>query len=292
MKVITTPNNIYQGFVLIGAGYRLIQHGLEFSPVRNSQFAAAFNKASPHLSSLSSLCDMINFVDDMQRQAEKDHFTKNSQVAAALRKYGYNSNNEERIKQLACNLVFPSDQSLPLTAVNVTSVLTAMHSAVTEESFPLHHYAILEKDRRRRLLSAFGALCPSFVIPGGRPVSLEGTFEYNVMIKGKKESRTTTRMFAMAVPWEKACQDLDKVLIDRNVYTPIGTPLANRASSFSLIREFSGPGGAGILGALRMLAGVSLISSITAVEGKKRKGDDNDNGEGPSMKKLHLSVGF
>jgi hypothetical protein len=285
-RVIVTPNNIYQGFILIGTGYSLIQYDTTYTPVTKADFAKAFKSSSPHTSSFIELLDLVNFPDDMARVAAKASYNKTYQIAAAFRQFGYNSNDEERIRRLARNLVFPLDNPIPITSINVTNVLSAMSSeSISEESFPLHYQAILEKDRRNRLLSAFGSVAPSFLVPGGRSVSLDGSFEYAVTVKGKKEMKTTTRMFAIVVPWEKACEDLATLLVKHDVLTPIGTPLVGRASSFSMIREYNGPGGISVLGALRSLCGVSMTGASTSAAGKRKREDGSDE----SVKKAKSS---
>jgi hypothetical protein len=285
-RVIVTPNNIYQGFILIGTGYSLIQHDVTYTPVTKADFSKAFKSSSPHTSSFLELLDLVNFPDDMARVAAKASYNKTYQIALAFRQFGYNSNDEERIRRLARNLVFPLDNPIPITSINVTNVLTAMSSeSISEENFPLHYQAILEKDRRNRLLSAFGSTGPSFLIPGGRSVTLDGNFEYTMTVKGKKETKTTTRMFAIIVPWAKACEDLATLLVNHTVLTPIGTPLAGRASSFSMIREYSGPGGASVLGSLRSICGVSMTGASTSAAGKRKRDDETDE----SVKKARVA---
>jgi hypothetical protein len=277
-RVIATPNNIYQGFVLIGSGYTLYQYDVEHTPVTKADFVKAFKMSSPHTASLMEILDIINFPDDMERANMKSSVCKTYQIGLLLRQYGYNANDEDRIRRLARNLVFPLDNPLPITSINVTNVLTAMFSeSISEENFPLHYLAILEKDRRNRLLSAFGSTAPSFLVPGGRSVSLDGNFEYQITVKGKKEVKTTTRMFAIVVPLAKACEDLATMLVTHSVNTPIATPLAGRASSFSMIREYSGAGGASVLGCLRSLCGVSMTGASTSAAGKRKRDEDPES---------------
>lgn len=283
LRVITTSNNVYQGFCLVGGGYTLSQFDTVYTPVLNTRFAEVFSQASPHNSSFSKILELISFPEDILREEAKVSCNTVSKLGSLIRQYGINSNMEERIKLEARNLCFPTDSNLPATAHNVARVLRAMSSNESEEFFPLHPSMIMDRDRRKRLLSSFGAVAPSFLVPGGRSVSLDGSFSYNVVIKGKKEARTTTRMFCQMVPIAKAASDLDLLLQNHNVLTPIGTPLANRASSFSLIREFSGEGGVNVLSALRSLCGVAIVEDTAG--GSKRGRDGNDE-EGSVAKKV------
>lgn len=282
MRIIITGNNLYQGFCLVGGGYSLLQYETMYEPVMNTRFAEVFNLASPHTSSFNKILDLIQFADDIERQAQKTACTTVSRLAALIRQHGISTNNEDVIRREARNLSFPTDQNLPATAHNVGRVLRAMSANESEEFFPLHPSMILEKDRRKRLLSAFGAVAPSFMIPGGRSVSLDGSFTYNVVVKGKKEQKSTTRMFCQMVPLAKAAHDLDLLIQNHNVLTPIGTPLAGRASSFSLIREFAGEGGVNVLAALRSLCGVALIDEVAA---SVKRGREDEPGDSAGQKK-------
>jgi hypothetical protein len=248
-----------------------------YTPVANTRFVEVFAQASPHNSSFDKILGWINFPEDIQREQAKLDCNTVAKLGALIRQHGISTTYEERVKLEARNLCFPTDSNLPATAHNVARVLRAMSSNESEEFFPLHPSMIMEKDRRKRLLSSFGAVAPSFMIPGGRTVSLDGSFSYTVVVKGKKESRSTTRMFCQMVPISKAAADLDLLLQNHNVQTPIGTPLANRASSFSLIREFQGEGGVNVLSALRSLCGVALIEDIAASVKRGREDDGNED---------------
>jgi hypothetical protein len=276
MKVIETPNHIYSGFCLIGAGYQLRQYGILHTPMPRSIFGPAFIQTSPHLSSLTTMLRMINYGDDMERDIALQSVDTMQKLGAEIRRLGYNVQHVEALKLHARNLTFPSDIYLPMTSVNVARVLTAIVNLTSEELFPLHHLALLETDRMKRLLSAFGATAPSFLIPGGRSMSLSGSFEFERSVKGKKEVSQTTRVFCMAVPLEKAYIDMARVISEKIVASPIGTPLVNRASSFSVIREYDGAGGASVLAALKNLAGVIMSAPEGTSSGKRgREGEDS-----------------
>lgn len=259
VRIFTTPQNLYQGFILIGYGYECVQWGEEYTPMSNGQFVNAFMKASPHVSSLHSLLDMINFPDDMARQSAQVQISSTALLSEAFRQYGYDANKETRIKELARHLAFPSDFALPCTAKNVSDILTAMAGGYSG-TFPVHPSALLERDLKRRLLSAFGAAAPSFLVAGGRNMQLDGAFEYQTTIgQGRtKKVVKTTRIFAHIVPLSQAYKDMDQVIATKTIQSPIGTPIANRASSMSLLREYSQAGGASVLASLKNLCGVSL----------------------------------
>jgi hypothetical protein len=282
MKVFTTPQDLYQGFILIGYGYECVQWGIDYTPMNNEQFVTAFLKASPHTSSLFQLLDMVNFPDDMTRQGAKTQIKSTSDLSEAFRTHGYDANKETRIKELARHLAFPSDFSLPCTAKNLSDVISAMAGNYSG-SFPVHPSALLERDLKRRLLSAFGAAAPSFIVPGGRNMSLEGAFEYQTTIGQGKQKKVvkTTRIFVHIVPLSQAFKDLDTVISSKNIQSPIGTPIANRASSMSMLREYSQNGGASVLTALKSLCGVTLEAGPSGSSKRAR----SEEVEGPEAKR-------
>jgi hypothetical protein len=277
LNIFTTPQNLYQGFILIGYGYECVQWGEKYTPMTNAQFAIAFPQASPHISSFLSLLDIINFPDDMQREGAKETITSTSLLSSAFRTFGYDANKETRIVELAKHLSFPADFALPCTAKNVSDVLMAMTGNYSG-SFPVHPSALLERDLKKRLLSAFGAAAPSFLVPGGRNMTLEGAFEYQTTIGQGKQKKVvkTTRIFVHIVPLTQAFKDLDQVIASKNIQSPIGTPIANRASSMSLLREFNQAGGTSVLAALKSLCGVSLEGTASG-SGKRARSEEAED---------------
>jgi hypothetical protein len=286
LKIMASSSKKYQGFLLSGRGYHLRIGDNICRPLTYVDSQAAFDKASPHLDSLTKIYGEIQFVDDMARSGRLLEVKSIGDVAKDLREIGYPSDQKDNIHKWARNLDFPSDIYLPITAHNICRVFGAMTSGdILEGSFPVHHLAIFEREKRRRLLSAFGAMVPSFQVTGGRAMSLTGSFQYkSASKKGTKEPMSTNTIFCVVVPFQKGCEDLAKTIQDKQVLNPVGTPLASRASSLSLLREFRDKSGTDVISTLRSLCGVTMDTSGLGSGKGKRKADDEE--EGSSTKKI------
>jgi hypothetical protein len=130
------------------------------------------------------------------------------------------------------------------------------------------------------------------MIPGGRVIPLTNTdFSYKESKKGKKtgDSVTVTKMHIQVVPIEQAMRDWDKVVASKDVHSPIGTPLARKASSLSLFREFSGNSGTEVLASLRRAVGV-VVDTGGVVSGGKRKAADQGAGGGSKKAKTDKAM--
>jgi hypothetical protein len=276
-KVMTTSANVYQGFFLYGGSFQILHLNDLYESSTYEDIQIAFESASPHHAALTNIMEKVNFADDLERQNIFPTITNVYSLAKIIREKGYNANDEQSIRQNAVNLIFPNDNYLPITANNISRVFLAMTTSGDEEArFPVHPLAVLEKDKKKRLLSAFGAHAPTFLVPGGRSMSLTSKeFTYKVKEGKSKVDKTVTKMYCQVVPLEKAQKDLDTVLTSKTVHSLIGTNLARRASTVSLTREFEGTSGTQVLAALRSVVGVSVGTGA----GVKRKAEDDLNDE-------------
>jgi hypothetical protein len=269
----------YGGFVLVGAGYEVRRWETTILPAPFTEAQEHYRQASPHHGSVLRILSYLQFSDDLALQAAIPGITSARSLSKLVLEIGYNRNNEERILKEVKGLSFVADRFLPITAVNISRVLRSMAGiGEKEEEYPLHPQAILERTSEGRLLSAFGAYAPSFKVPGGRPIDLKGSFSYARNEKGKKVDTISTRIYAVVVPWKKAKEDLFSLIDDHTVLSPVGTPLANRASSKSMIREFSGDSGGMVLDGLRQVC--KVVAGDTPGAGPSKRKNDEGGGEG------------
>jgi hypothetical protein len=100
------------------------------------------------------------------------------------------------------------------------------------------------------------------------------SFKKMMKVKGKQMEVQVSSMYVVTKPWEKACNDLDKVLAEKAVWTIAGTTRAAQASSKSMQREFDGQNGVQVLAALRAAARVVVSSDPSTSNEKKRKAEE------------------
>jgi hypothetical protein len=277
IRIITQANGTYGGFLLSGAYFQVLVGDRLVDAQTFGTLQSDFESATPHINSLKKLFELIKFPSDMERVDARDKMTSLYSVSAVARSAGYDVSDRETMLRLARDLIFPQDRFLPINPSNVAKILTCMATGSGEELLPMHPQAFLTTDRNHRILSAFGALGPSFVFDGGRKMDLGGTsfsFKKMMKVKGKQMEVQVSSMYVVTKPWEKACNDLDKVLAEKAVWTIAGTTRAAQASSKSMQREFDGQNGVQVLAALRAAARVVVSSDPSASNEKKRKAEE------------------
>lgn len=288
IKLLVSPKSGYNGCVLLGGGFTLARGDEEWEPVTFEKLQESYNLASPHGAAFDKIWSLISFPDDFDSDAAKLDVLSTAQLAAIVRKYGYQSMAVKEIKSAARNLDFAADQYFSVSAVNIVRVLQAIHDKdMDETTFPLHRLAFLEADRTNRLLSAFGAYSFSFQVAAGRKMSLrDDKFVFKMRGTGKKMIEIEThRMFVEIVPWEKACESFKVTLTDASVKSPIGTELMSRMSTKSTVKEFNGDAGKAVLEALQFLT--KGESTIGLGKGKKRAlGDGKEDGADKNERKV------
>jgi len=276
MKVLVSEERFYQGFLLSGKDFSVHSNEGSFPCVPHERLVEAFDTVQPHKRAFEEILKMINFADPNQRTLERQNCKTMARLAQLIRTEGYASTHIERLKSLLKYIAFPGDRSLSLNAYNLKRVMSALGGQGLEKDFPLHHIAAFSTDRNHRLLSSFGVMAPSFLIEGGRSMELSGNFSFTKKTaKGKREI-AVTKMFAAVKPWDVACRDLDEVIQLKAVKSPIGTALAARASSKSLIRDYEGADGLEILTHLRRIAGVVVTQGSEASSSKRRAEEEAD----------------
>lgn len=287
MKIILAPTGVYGGFILYGGYFKVCVGNITYVPQTFAEVQASFEIANPHAKALDDFLKMVTTCDDpMVRGTERAKITRMFHLGELVRRLGYNANDKNKMLDKAKLLSFPSDVYFPIQAQYISRVFNTIASGVGDELLPLHCSAVLEQDRSKRLLSAFGTMGPSFLIAGGRTMELTGNFSYKTKTGKGAVEVNVTRMFASVVPMVQCWKDFETMISEKHVITPAGTPLAHRASARSTIREFEGNLGTEVLASLRKVCQVA-VSSTPTVGAQKRKRDDEE--EEKAQKKAKAS---
>jgi hypothetical protein len=253
----------YSGFSLHGKGWGVVFNGSLIEPQPYTDLQAHFDDAFPGHGALFKILDLLNMTD-AERALEKTtppatiHTLRN-----LILQHGYNVNNEQAIKAAAIHLHFVQQPYLTMNSNNIEKVLDAISLPASQDHLlPMNPLYILSPNRTHRLLSAFGDHGFTFMIPSGRAMSLDSTeFSYKEKTGKKKgEVHVVTKMYYQIVPIGKATTDFDLTMNTKDVHSPIGTPLARKASSKSVFRELTGNSATQVLGALRRAVGVVITN--------------------------------
>jgi len=284
LRVQTDEHSNYLGCILMGGGFTItLKDERTFTPKEFSRVASDMMASSPHLRAMNAIANSL-YSDVMERSAFLTATTDCHKLRTAIYHVGLTESRLITIRSHLQNLHFPGTQYLTPTSENIRRVLTRLAEADSSQdvNFPLAPSFILTDSRDARLWSAFGALAPSFLVPGGKAMSLSSSFEVAEKKKdGPRESRVVTKVGVMLKDIATAVNDLESVKRDRVIHNPHGSAVMTRVSSDSIIRSFEREGASMVLGALRAYCGVS----VTTAGPSKRKRDEGDDGNvGPSKR--------
>jgi hypothetical protein len=277
MRVVQTTEHVYRGIILYGGCYRLYMRDTIFIPVNKNELLAELVNSNPHTASLKFIYDSIYYPDESGRQSAMKAARTLRDVNLQIIMQGAIPQRLDEIRRKAHMLTFPGSQGefLSATAHNITSVFGAIaDSSISETGFPLHPDAITSQDRTERLLSAFGSEVPTFRVPGGKKMSLDGRFAITERgADGRPESRDLHTIGAILLPLRSAYPAFKTMKDEKAVLNPFGAKLAIQASSTSRIKKWEKESGDAIIVALRGAVGAS--ANATSGKGKKRVAEDN-----------------
>jgi len=268
----------YEGIVILGGLYTIHIGDRIVVPGTRDQVINALSLTNAHLTSLNFILDKVYFPDSTTKTNQKAMCVSRRSLNWVIRQHGVVEMARSDIIKKAYLLRFPGEPAyLTPSAFNISFVFDRLADpTISEGDLPLHPEAILASDRETRLLSVFGIECPSFMVPGGKLMSLKGNFavEQRDKDKGTKETRDVHKVAVAMVSLKKAAQDLATVKETAKIQNPFGAQIGGTVSSNSTMRKFEKEGAQGILASLRKYVGVTEQDE----SGSKRKREDVDEG--------------
>jgi hypothetical protein len=285
VRVISSSSDSYNGCMVLGK-FSITVRDVTYNCASRETLVADFGKASPHDTALSSIFGKIFFKDDDERTDKKDECTSIHDIRKILEIKGTSEVGREEIRRLSYFLSFDENNSpLSFTAHNVSRILEAIDNAELDEtSFPLYPPALLFTDRKARLWSAFGAMAPSFRVPGGKKMSLEDTFQVTERSKGgEKTTRSVKKIGFVLKPLKESLDDLNALITDKTIFNPHGASIMSRASSGALVKTFEGDQCDKVVVGLRKIAKVTI--SEASGSGKNKRKPEMDIDEEMNRKK-------
>lgn len=287
MRFFENSTHQYEGSIIYGGFFTLQLGTALYEPVESSELKPLVDKASAHGIALEFIFSKLNYADATARATAMDAMTSIREVAVEIRTHAWNPTYEIEMIKKAHFLSFRGDKDyLYPNSHNITEVLKAIaDDSVIESRFPLHPEAITSVNRTYRLLSAFGIEVPTFMVPGGKKMSLDGNFT----VSGRNEAGNPTQVdvHKVAVSFtdlKRAFTDFERVKKEKSIQNPFGNKGLQNSAAFTgsgMISRFEKDHAADILAALRSAVGATLIQKT----GGKRKIDDVDEFERKMAKK-------
>lgn len=283
---IVPSSKKYLGCMIIGDGYSMDIRGRLVSPCSRTDLVEAFGTLNPHDGALAKIYWLLEYGAADARIQDRDACKSLRGLWLDIKNHPQRADKTDEIKKLALQLAFPGSEPLSATAHNVATVLGAIADAnVSEDKFPLYPTCVVSNSREERLLSAFGAYAPSFLVPGGKSMMLDKEFEVQVGKKSEGNTRNVKKIGYIMKPLEQAVADLERVRETKGVLNPHGSAIMGRTSANSLIRSADAENAAGIIFALRMYTGTAVSDVVL---GKKRSREqEGQTGEGSKRKRAN-----
>jgi len=190
----------YQGFVLYGTGFYVVNKGVKVETVPYGTLQEHLNSLGSHEASLSWICRLLSEkeidrdfrvghelgeTEEVKPEEVKNLFTLQTQV---MRRVGGLSDEEKGdLMRYAQDLTgFPSVDYLPFTGEGLKRFLKALRSEkmITDCCMDVSGEKIFERDFLARLLLLFGPVCPSPNFPGQRYIRIPVSKDEDKLTKG------------------------------------------------------------------------------------------------------------
>lgn len=290
--------DVYEGAVLVGARFTVTVQGRLFEPGSAEKLNDAINMFGNNSLLLKKIAKELGY-------ANLDAFEtigSFSELRRAVQSSDLQDVDAEGVLVLIRQLSFPKHPYWKPSLENIVSMLKYVDPnkfpmeellGLKTELLPMGPDAVFAGDRERIVLSCFGPEVPSFVIPYGGKMSLEGDFGKNVVQPRKRGEGSGQKTFQVCnevsirlVPMKVALSDLSKVKDEKAIYNPFAVPKAKRSAG-NQYKTFTGEGAKKLVGQLKEFVGVL---GTTASGSKKRHAEDA-GGEG-SNKRQAISWDF
>lgn len=246
----------FSGVVISGGGFTINLERVVYRPVSFANLKAEIPKVDTHAVSLRR-------IKQLQATAEAKTAIDNVTTMAQLRSvllgtWTIESTNKDEILKAARGLNFGEKH----WGINVNTLTSAFSLIInTTQSLdlvPIHYTQIYETDRAKVVWSCFGGMAPTFRIPGGRALSLEGPMTTTIRGRDGKKQPTAeiSKVACRNVVLEVALRDLDMMMEKKEILNPFATP-NQRVSQMNQDRFFSSDDGKAVIAGLRSICKVS-----------------------------------
>jgi len=287
----------YEGAVLIGAKYTVHIQGRLYEPGNSEKLNDAINSFGNNEMLLKKIANELSGADMNMFSTVKSF----NELRALVQDCATSDADTEGLTVIARQLSFPERPFWKPSLENIIFMLKCLDPNKTSmeellsygpDQLPMGPDALFTGERERLVLSCFGSEVPSFVIPYGGKMTLEGDFGKNVQTPGRKGGssgstfKTCQEVSVRFVPLKIALSDIAKVKEEKAIYNPFAVPKAKRSAG-NQYKTFTGEGARKLVAALKEF--VNVMPNVAS--GSKKRQADNVQGEG-SNKRQAISWDF
>lgn len=263
-------NKKYTGCVISGAGFTIQTNNKVYTPVDYDTLLKAVKGAQLHDVAIKKVIDMVQTTNEV-KLAMYGRIKSMARLQTELQNSGVREIDMIELMKYARLLTFPGEKSWSINVNTLTKAFdTIANPEMSLEGYPIHPNLLFSTKRSHVVWSCFGAMAPSFRIPGGRSLDLSKELKVTVSsnVRGRKTEQKQVAFSKVAcrnLPLDRALRDLDLVITEQTILSPFAQ--ANiRRSTANMDRFFQGDQGIQVIAGLRKLCGISEISTT----GKRR----------------------
>lgn len=159
----------YNGCILSGARFKLYVRGQVYKPASYDQLQESLSCLKLHTSVLQHIAALSGVMDHSQ----VTDVTSMRQLSNTLMGCETSEDSRDKIKREVVHLSFPQKfwGINPFTLNRMFDLLGAIGTEIPHD-VPMHPHHIFERDRVASVLSAFGYMAPTFLIPSSPSIGL------------------------------------------------------------------------------------------------------------------------
>lgn len=266
----------YYGCFIAGGAYHISVANKVYIPQPRDLVVTACNEKLPHANAWARVKKLLDDLFDEETIKEIES-TRDIHNLLLTEGNNYESKDLLLLRSEMGKCTLPKDKYLTPNISNIMLVLECIQQNKARSDVPMHSSMIGTLDPIECWMSAFGPTAPSFLVPGGRKMSLDKPFESTIKKQGTDSVKNVNKVACYLVPLNQAVLDMKKVLEEKYIMNPFANAIT-RASTTAIVKTFEGGQCIDIVSRLRDLAGVSVA------EVQKRARED-DMEEGPSEKR-------
>jgi hypothetical protein len=286
-KVCITGGS-YDGILMLGAGYRLVIQDKAYVAAERASVEAEVPKMVSHARSLYQVLQDVNISQELRDERFKAmRSIKDLKTLLESQQIVGGIGIRDRILRNARFLNFPGDRYWEPTAVNICAALSFITNPLQDLALlpTIHPSRLFSSDRLEIVWSAFGAIAPSFRVPGGKEMMLTRPFRIATPTarkeRGVQGTRDITKIAAILVPLDMAIVHLRTCIESKSVLNPFGNAIVN-ASTSHINKIFERDSCDMLVRSLRDVAKVTVVDE--GARGTRRGREEDDEAAGASKK--------
>jgi hypothetical protein len=274
----------YEGCFMNGGGYTVDASQKAYRPQDVGTVELGFHLADIHSTTLRKIGTYITEETDRDAvMGVKDMFA----LRNTLRKVPLSEEAKENILKLVPRLKFQTDATWSVnvgTLDNAFSLIKATEELTEDMDLPIHHSVLFSSSKEEIVWSCFGAMAPSFMIPGGKTFPLKSDMSVETKLpSGALMKKEIVRISVRSKPLAQAIEDLREMRKMKYIQNPLVASKVRTSQQYQ-DKMFESENGKKIMRLLREFCDVEYETG----KGKKRARDDTDESEEPARKRGRL----